>query len=183
VLGALLEQVVCGLEKIPEEITQEFVEQKKVIGGRSLRLDQIVKLLVAVTSLKPTFVCIDAMDECAIRDRAKILTSLSKIIQKSPTTRVFLTGRQHIRGEVETRLPGEVVAVSVSPWKDDIIHFIRKRLEEDPKPRRGGRKAGVGNCKEDSRNCLGDVCRVACLERPALSYSLIYIRPDFYQRL
>jgi len=132
-LGALLKQVVCGLEKIPEEITQEFVEQKKVIGGRGLRLDQIVKLLVA-TSLKPTFVCIDAMDECAVRDRAKILTSLGEIIQKSPTTRVFLTGRPHIRGEVETRLPRGVMAVSVSPWKYDIIHYIRRRLEEDPSP-------------------------------------------------
>ena len=133
-LGALLRQVVGGLGKIPEEIMREFVEQKKVIGGRSLRLDKIAKMLVVVTSLKRTFICVDALDECAVRDRAKILISLGEIIQKSPTTRVFLTGRPHVRGEVETRLPGGVVAVSVSPWKDDIIHYIRKRLEEDPSP-------------------------------------------------
>ena len=133
-LGALLKQVVGGLDKVPEEIMQEFDEQKKVIGGRSLRLDQIVNMLVAVTSLKPTFICIDAVDECAVRERAKILTSLGEIIQKSPTTRVFLTGRPHIRSEVETRLPRGAVAVPVSPWKDDIIHYIRKRLEEDPSP-------------------------------------------------
>jgi len=47
---------------------------------------------------------------------------------------VFLTGRPHIYREVETRLPGGVVAVSVSPWKDDIVHYIRRRLEEDPSP-------------------------------------------------
>ena len=133
-LGALLKQVVGGLDKVPREIMQEFDEQKKVIGGRSLRLDQIVNTLMAVTSLKPTFICVDAVDECAVRDRAKILTSLGKIIQKSPATRVFLTGRPHIRGEVEARLPGGVAAVSVSPWKDDIIHYIRKRLGEDPSP-------------------------------------------------
>jgi len=133
-LGALLKQVVGGLDKIPEEILQEFAEQKKVIGGRSLRLDQIVKMLVAVTSLKPTFICVDALDECAGGDRGKILISLGEIIQKSPTTRVFLTGRPHIYGEVETRLPGGVVAVSVSPWKDDIVHYIRRRLSEDPSP-------------------------------------------------
>jgi len=133
-LGALLKQVVGGLDKIPEEIMQEFVSQKKVIGGRSLRLDQIVKMLVVVTSLKPTFICVDALDECATRDRAKILISLSEITRKSPTTRVFLTGRPHVRSEVETRLPGGAVAVLVSPWKDDIIHYIRKRLEEDPSP-------------------------------------------------
>ena len=52
-LGALLKQVVGGLDKVPEDIMQEFVEQRKVIGGRSLRLDHIVKMLVAVTYLKP----------------------------------------------------------------------------------------------------------------------------------
>ena len=57
-----------------------------------------------------------------------------EIIQKSPATSVFLTGRPHIRSEVETRLPGGAVAVSVSPWKDDIIHYIRTRLKEDPSP-------------------------------------------------
>ena len=134
ILGALLKQVVGGLDKIPEDIMREFVEQKKVIGGRSLRLDQIVKMLVVATSLKRTFICIDAVDECAVRDRAKILTSLGEIIQKSPATRVFLTGRPHVRIEVETRLPGGLAAVSASPWKDDIIHYIRKRLEEDPSP-------------------------------------------------
>ena len=133
-LGALLKQVVGGLDKIPEDIMREFTEQKKVIGGRSLRLDQIVKMLVVATSSKRTFICVDAVDECAVRDRAKILTSLGEIIQKSPTTRVFLTGRPHVRVEVETRLPGGLAAVSVSPWKDDIVHYIRKRLEEDPSP-------------------------------------------------
>ena len=133
-LGALLKQVVGGLKEVPEEIMQEFDEQKKVIGGRSLRLDQIVKMLVTVTSLKPTFISVNAVDECTTRDRAKILISLGEIIQKSPTARVLLTGRPHVRSEVETRLPGGAVAVLVSPWKDDIIHYIRKRLEEDPSP-------------------------------------------------
>ena len=133
-LGALLKQVVGGLDKIPEDIMREFAEQKKVIGGRSLRLDQIVKMLVVATSSKRTFICVDAVDECAVRDRAKILTSLGEIIQKSPATRVFLTGRPHVRIEVETRLPGGLAAVPVSPWKDDIVHYIRKRLEEDPSP-------------------------------------------------
>ena len=133
-LGAMLKQVVGGLDKIPEEIMQEFVEQKKVIGGRSLRLDQIVRMLVAVTSFKPTFICVDAMDECTVKDRAKILISLGEIIRKSPTTRVFLTGRPYVHSEVETRLPGGAVAVSVSPLEGDIIHYIRTRLEEDPSP-------------------------------------------------
>jgi len=34
VLGALLKQVVRGLEEVPEEIAQAYGKQEKVIGGR-----------------------------------------------------------------------------------------------------------------------------------------------------
>ncbi|RPA99909.1 hypothetical protein L873DRAFT_1604873, partial [Choiromyces venosus 120613-1] len=62
-LGALLKQMVGRLDKILGEIMQEFEEQGKVIGGRKLRLDQIVKTLEIVTSLQRTYICIDAIDE------------------------------------------------------------------------------------------------------------------------
>ena len=34
-LGSLLKQIVSGMERIPEEISQAFQKQKKVIGGRN----------------------------------------------------------------------------------------------------------------------------------------------------
>ena len=34
ILGSLVRQIVGGMEKVPEEITQGFQEQKMVIGGR-----------------------------------------------------------------------------------------------------------------------------------------------------
>ena len=34
-------------------------------------------------------------------------------------------------GEVEKHLPGGVVVVSISPRKDDIIRYIRRKLAED----------------------------------------------------
>ena len=54
-LGSLLKQVVSGMERIPEEISQAFQEQKEVIGGRAPRLPDLVKMLQAVTSSKRTF--------------------------------------------------------------------------------------------------------------------------------
>src|SRR5437660_12195675 len=64
-LGSLLKQIVGGLERIPEEISRIFQDYKKTIGGRGLRVPEIVKMLQAVTSLQPTFICVDALDECA----------------------------------------------------------------------------------------------------------------------
>ena len=130
-LAALLKQVVSGLEPIPKEIVGVFREQKKIIGGRRLQLAEIVKMLGRFSSSRRTFFCLDALDECAVADRAKILHSLRDIIEISPTTRVFMTGRPHVGDEVERDLPGGVVIVSISPRKDDIIRYIRRKLAED----------------------------------------------------
>ena len=134
ILGSLLRQIVGGLERIPEEISRAFQEEKNAIGRRGLRLPDIVKMLQAITSSLRTFVCIDALDECAVLDRVKLLNSLQQILQKSPGTRIFIIGRPHIRAEIERLLAGRVASVSVSPRKGDIIGYLHARLGEDPTP-------------------------------------------------
>ena len=133
-LGSLLRQVVGGLERIPEEISRAYREERNAIGGRGPRLPDIVKLLQAITSSLPTFVCIDALDECAVPDRVKLLNSLQQILKKSPRTRVFIVGRPHIQDEIERVLAGRVTSVSISPKKGDIVEYLRVRLAEDPTP-------------------------------------------------
>ena len=133
-LSSLLKQVVGGMENIPSEISQAFREQKKVIGGRRLQLPDIVKMLQTITSSLHTFVCIDALDECAATDRVKLLNSLQQIVEKSPRTRIFMIGRPHVRAEVEKRLAGRVISLSVGPNRDDIMEYLRLRLDEDEAP-------------------------------------------------
>ena len=134
ILGSLLRQIVGGMEKIPEEIKQAFQEQKMAIGGRGPRLPDIVKMLQSITSSLRTFVCIDAWDECAAAHRVKLLNSLHQILSNSPRTQIFIIGRPHVRAEIEKRLPGRVISVSVSPNKDDITEYLRFRLDEDETP-------------------------------------------------
>jgi len=133
-LGSILKQIVAGLEAIPDKIVQAYEDQKKVIGGRGLRLPEIVEMLQAASSSQSTFICLDALDECVVGHRHKILGSLKQILEKSPNTRIFLTGRPHIRGEVDSRLARGAATVSISPNKDDIASYLRSRLEEDPNP-------------------------------------------------
>ena len=134
ILGSLLRQVVGGMEKVPEEITQVFQKQKMAIGGRGPRLPDIVTMLQTITSSLRTFVCIDALDECAVAHRVKLLNSLQQIVEMSPHTRIFMIGRPHVRAEVEKRLAGRVTSVSVGPSKDDILEYLRLRLDEDETP-------------------------------------------------
>jgi len=133
-LGSLLKQIVSGMAAVPEDISRAFEEGKEAIGGRGPQLHDIVKMLQSITSPRRTFVCIDALDECAAVHRVKILDSLKQILEKSPRTRIFITGRPHIRAEMEKRLGGKVISVSLCPNKEDIIRYIRVRIGEDETP-------------------------------------------------
>ena len=133
-LGSLLEQIVGGLENIPGEISQAPQEQKTAIGGRGPQPPFIVKMLQTVTSSRRTFVRTDALDECVAAHRVKLPNPPNQTPEKSPATRIFVTGRPHIRGEIEGRLAGRVISVSISPAKGDIITYLRARLGEDETP-------------------------------------------------
>jgi len=133
-LGAILKQVVGGLEEMPGEIAQTYEDQGKVIGGRGPQLADIVKMLHITSSKKRTFICVDALDECLVGYRVKVLDSLNQVLQKCPGTRIFITGRPHVQPEIAKRLPGRVRSVSITPRRNDIIGYIRARLDEDMTP-------------------------------------------------
>ena len=133
-LGALLKQILGGVEEIPREISRAYEDQKMVIGGRGPGLSDISKMLHTASSEKHTFICIDAMDECAPEHRVKILNSLDQILQKSPGTRIFMTGRTHIQAEIRKRLPGRVASIAINPRKSDVMGYLRTRLKEDTNP-------------------------------------------------
>ena len=133
-LGSLLKQVLSGMEAVPGDIARALQEQKKAVSGRKPQLGDIVKILQLITSLQPTFMVIDALDECTAVQRFRLFDSLKEIIQNSPGARIFVTGRPHIRAEIERCLARQVISVSVGPTRDDIVRFLRVRLSEDETP-------------------------------------------------
>jgi len=133
-MGALLKQVVGGLENVPREIAQAYEDQKKFLGGRGPQLADIVNMLQTTASENPTFICIDALDECVAGHRVKVLNSLNEILRRSPDTRIFLTGRPHIQAEVRNRLSGRVTTMRITPRRQDIISYLHSRLDEDTTP-------------------------------------------------
>ena len=134
VLGSILKQVIGGMEGVPEEISRAFQQRERASDGRGPQLFEIVKMIQGITSSRPTFICIDALDECAVAQRVRLLRSLEQILGNSPGSRIFVTGRSHIHAEVKKRLAGRVASVSIGPTRDDIIRFLRARLSEDEIP-------------------------------------------------
>ena len=133
-LGSLVKQMVNGMERIPEEISRIFQEQKNTLGGSRPQLVDLVKMLQVIASSRPTFICIDALDECAGGERFRILDSLKEILEESWGARIFVTGRLHVRAEIENRLPGQVTSISLTPTKGDITIYLRVRLSYDETP-------------------------------------------------
>ena len=66
----------------------------------------------------------------------KLFDSFNQILQRSLGTRIFLTGRPHIRGEIGRHLAGRTATRSIILTKDDIIIFLREKLKEDTMPDR-----------------------------------------------
>ena len=134
VLGSFLKQLVFGLDEIPEEISKAYRNRKNSIGGQGLQISDILKMLQVTSVRKRSFICIDALDECATEHQVKLLDSLGQLLQQSPGTRIFVTGRPHILPEIGRRLGGRVISMSISPQRDDIVTYLHSRLATDTTP-------------------------------------------------
>jgi len=67
------------------------------------------------------------------KSRRELLDSLQDIVRASPTTRVLLSGRPHIRDEVKSHFTGAVM-IAVIPTIKDIERYLEMRLDNDPTP-------------------------------------------------
>ena len=132
VLGALIKQIVCGLEVVPTEIAAAFQKAKKQVGGRGLRIPEALELLkAAVASFGRAFICIDALDEFSEKHLPKLLRPLNAISQSCPGIRFFFTGRPHIEIEIGKYFSPSARCLRVKPAREDIMRYVEMMLDED----------------------------------------------------
>ena len=134
ILSSVLKQVVSGLDEVPERIVKAFRHRGRVVSSQKLARSEIMEYLKDIVSSRPTFVCIDALDEYPDRHRVELLNLLKQILEKAPGTRLFLTGRPQIRSEVEEHLAGKAATRPITAAKNDIVTFLRAKLKEDTMP-------------------------------------------------
>ena len=133
-LGSLLRQLVTGQGEIPEAIAHDFRKEKMSIGGRGLQVLGILKMFQTIVAARRTFICVDALDECVPEHRMVVLESLGQVLQGSPNTRLFMTGRPHVRSEVERELGAAATFVSIRATEDGVLRFLREKLRKDTIP-------------------------------------------------
>ena len=129
-LGAILKQL-SRREDIPKDIREAFRKAKEEFGGRGLQRSDQVEIMKKVTaSLSRVFICIDALDESTPQHRQELLQSLQELARGSRNTRIFLTGRPHIKDEI-MRSFSKVVKIHLSPTEGDIENYLEMRLRRD----------------------------------------------------
>ena len=133
-LGSLLKQVVSGQKEIPKAIVEEFQKEKSAIGGRGLQIGGILNMFQTITATGRIFLCVDALDECVPEHRMMVLESLGQILRGSANTRLLMTGRPHVRSEVERELGGAAAFVFIRATEDGIRRFLREKLRKDTIP-------------------------------------------------
>jgi len=132
-MGAILKQLV-GKGDIPIYLRQAFQQGKQEIGGRGLLLADLMRMLkMTIASLPQVYICIDALDEFLPKHLPELLKSLRDIVRESPNTRVFFTGRPHVKEDIQRYFP-QVVLIPVSPKTGDIRNYLEMRLDMDAEP-------------------------------------------------
>ena len=121
----ILAQLVRSIH-ISEYPCRAFSEENREIGGRRLRKPLVELLRGVISSLPQVFICIDGLDECLPENLLGLLESLNDIVREFPKTRVFLTGRPHVREDVE-----RCFLVPITPKTKGIGTYLEMGLDRD----------------------------------------------------
>ena len=130
VMGAILKQLLVRGEVL-ENVREAFQKAKGEVGGRGLRLPNIVRMLKdAIAVLPKVFICIDALDECLPKNLLELLGSMEDILRESPRVRIFVTGRSQVEAEI-TRAFTNNITVPISPKMHDVERYLENKLKLD----------------------------------------------------
>ena len=130
-IGGLLRHIALGGVGNVGEIQNSF-EKSKQGGGKGLRLPEMLDLFVkTISSLERVYICVDAMDELLPQHRSEFLRALKQIIQEASNARLFVTGRPHIRVELDKHLTREAYTIHIVPDQGDIARYLSRKMDDD----------------------------------------------------
>ena len=178
IMGAILKQLV-GSGDIPAGVREAFEKGKRVFGGRGPLLGELMRMLrIAIASLHQVFICIDAIDECLPKHLPDFLGSLSDIVREFPRTRIFITGRPDVGGDIQRYFTG-VVVIPISPNTDDIRNYLEMRLDrhDEPEAMDDGLRAGIVRIILDKMSDMSVASRVSALSMMYAYKNCVQIPP------
>jgi len=133
-IGGLLRQVDWEATGVQQDIRSVFNESKKR-GGEGLRMPDMLKFFVRVIhSIDRVYLCVDAVDELLPKNRSEFLRALRQIIRDAPNTRLFLTTRSCIRGELDQFLTVDPYTIKIVADQGDVARYLNHKMDNDRDP-------------------------------------------------
>ena len=131
ILGSLLRQFITIVQ---QPISEEVISKLKKIQQKGERVgtEDILSLLkIQLHQLKRVFICIDAVDELEPKVRQQLLGVLKELVMNY-NIRLFLTGRDYVKTEVQKRFNiAQAYIVDLRASQHDIQEFITQQIDED----------------------------------------------------
>ena len=133
IMGAILKRLE-GRGGILDSLREAFQEGKLEFDGTGLRhVDLMGIFKAAIASFPQVFIYIDASDECLPKCLPEHFRSVRGIFLEAPSTRIFLTGRPQVCGDIQ-RYFTKVFVIPINPNADDTRNYVEIRLDRDSKP-------------------------------------------------
>ncbi|KAI5779969.1 hypothetical protein DFH27DRAFT_584918 [Peziza echinospora] len=135
VICSLLQQLLSQLPAFSSQLEEELVvlceELKKRKSGTFQHVIQLLTL--TFNTFKSTFICIDALDEVSDAPRKAILNALCDGMGRR--TRIFLTGRPHVRESIERYLHvDDIPSITIEADEGDIYAYLSNEIQKDHHP-------------------------------------------------
>jgi hypothetical protein len=130
VVIGILRQALTIAKRVPEDVMSALVQRKK--AGGTPDLECALRFLSAILrTFDMTYLCIDALDECADDHRWNLIHSLKGLVVHDPTqlpfVRLFFTGRPHMKNYIS------MSSVTLEASEEDVSAYINYKLGMDTK--------------------------------------------------
>ena len=104
---------------------------RKQLDDREIESDEILKLLISsLCTMQRSYICIDGLDAFPREYLPELFKSLMQVTQESPGTRLFLTGRQHVREEMGRHFTRRA-EIRIESTEEDIRKFVTMGFRND----------------------------------------------------
>ena len=128
IMSSILKQHLSVTTDIPDAVVSLLEALQKQNKNEKLRdVSQMLKSTIPKTA--SNFLCIDALDELEQRTRLELLKALQTDFG---STRIFLTGRQHISSDVSRILQTHPAnAIQITPNPIEVRAYLSHEIELD----------------------------------------------------
>ena len=123
-LAAILKQVVQGMS-LPPEIIRQLYDLHSTRGSRPSKDELVTTLRSILRGTPPTFIVVDALDECNATDRRELAEILFDL-QNDCDIRILSTSRDVV--EVTELFPAGVLKSTIRATTADIRVYLEPRL-------------------------------------------------------